>query len=242
MNILVLHKIVEGNPVDWADVSLDFFTEIVKFIDHKNLEFTSLTNWKNNNSGNVVLTFDDGFSSDFELVYPVLKKMKMTATFCIVPSFVGKEGYMTWGNIKQLSDAGMEIASHSHTHKYLNTLNDEEIFYELKNSKFKIEQIIGKDVNSFAYPYGNCSLKSHKLAVEAGYKNICNSKPGLCRINSTVLSRNSIHSNLTSSNIEKLIFPDQYDLALQKFGYLVRNGIKKTIGVSNYLKLKELIY
>ena len=55
-------------------------------------------------------------------------------------------------------------------------------------------------------------------------KNICNSKPGLCRINSTVLSRNSIHSNLTSSNIEKLIFPDQYDLALQKFGYLVRNG------------------
>ena len=123
MNILVLHKIVEGDPVDWADVSLNFFTEIVEFIKLRNLEFTSITNWKNNISGNVVLTFDDGFSSDFELVYPILKEMRMSATFFIVPNFVGKDGYMSWENIKQLSDDGMEIASHSLTHKYLNTLN-----------------------------------------------------------------------------------------------------------------------
>ena len=242
MNILVLHKIVEGNPVDWADVSLNFFTEIVEFIKLRNLEFTSITNWKNNISGNVVLTFDDGFSSDFELVYPILKEMRMSATFFIVPNFVGKDGYMSWENIKQLSDDGMEIASHSLTHKYLNTLNEEDIFNELKNSKIKIEEIIGKDVNSFAYPYGSYSPKSHQIATEAGYKNICNSKPGLSRINSTVLSRNSIHSNLNSYNIEKFIFPNKYDLAIQKFGYLVRNGIKQTIGINNYLKLKELIY
>ena len=242
MNILVLHKIVEGAPVNWEDVSLNFFTEIVQFIKYRNLEVTSISNWKNNNSGNIVFTFDDGFSSDFELVFPILKEMGMSATFFIVPNFVGTEGYMTWENIKQLSDAGMEIASHSCTHQYFSTLNEEEIFDELKNSKNTIEKIIGKDVDSFAYPYGNYSLKSNQIASKAGYKNICNSMPGLGRLNSTLISRNSIHSNLNSSNIEKFIFPSQYSLAIQKFGYSIRSGIKKTIGINNYLKLKELIY
>jgi len=242
MNILVFHKIVEGSPVDWSDVSLDFFTEMLDFFKQKNLKVTSINNWKNNNTGDAVLTFDDGFCSDFELVYPILRKMKMTATFFIVPNFVGTEGYMTWENIKHLSDAGMEIASHSLSHKYLNNLNEKEVFFELENSKMKIEKMIGKDVDSFAYPYGGCSQKSHKLAAEAGYKNICNSKPGLCKLNSPILSRNSIHSNLNSSNIAKIIFPDQFDLTLQKLGYLLRNGIKQTLGVKNYIKLKEFIY
>ena len=242
MNILILHKVVEGNPVEWADISLDFFTDLLKVVKNRNLKVTSINNWQKNNIGDIVLTFDDGFSSDFELVYPILKEMNITATFFIVSDFVGTKGYMTWENIKQLSDSGMEIASHSATHKYLNTLNDKELFFELKNSKMKIEQMIGKEVDSFAYPYGSCSGKTHKFAADAGYKNICSSKPGLCRLSSTILSRNSIHSNLNSSNIDRLVCPNQYDLVFQKFGYLVRNGLKQTLGVKNYIKLRESIY
>jgi peptidoglycan/xylan/chitin deacetylase (PgdA/CDA1 family) len=221
---------------------LDFFTDLLKFIKNRNLKVTSINNWQKNNIGDIVLTFDDGFSSDFELVYPLLKQMNITATFFIVSDFVGNKGYMTWENIKQLSDSGMEIASHSVTHKYLNALNDKKIFFELNNSKIKIEQMIGKEVSSFAYPFGSCSRKTHKFAAEAGYKNICNSKPGLCRFNSTILSRNSIHSNLNSSNIDRLVFPNQFELTIQKFGYLVRNGLKQTLGVKNYIKLRESIY
>ena len=242
MNILVLHKIVEGHPVEWADVSLNFFTDLLKFIKSNNLIVTSINNWKNNNIGDVVLTFDDGFSSDFEFAYPLLKQMNIPATFFIVPDFVGTKGYMTWGNIKQLSDSGMEIASHSMSHKYLNSLNNETILLELKDSKIKIEQMIGKEVNSFAYPYGDCSRKTNKLATEAGYINICNSKPGLCRFNSTILSRSSIHSNLKSSDMDRLIFPNEFEQTFQKFGYIVRTGLKQTLGIKNYVKLRELIY
>jgi len=242
MNILVLHKIVQGNPVDWADVSLNFFTEMLHFIKQRNLEVTSINNWKKNSTGDVVLTFDDGFVSDFELVFPLLIDLNMTATFFIVPDFVGTKGYMTWENLKQLSDAGMEIGSHSLTHKYLNTLSEKDLFSELRNSKIHIEKMIGKEVNSFAYPFGGCSQKTHKFGFESGYKNICNSSPGLSSFKKKILSRNSIHSNLKSTDLERLIFPTEFELTFQKFGYMIRTGLKHVLGVKNYVKLRKFIY
>ena len=203
MNILTLHKIVKTAPEEWADINLVFFNQILKFIHQKNLEMTTINNWKINKSGDIALTFDDGFSSDFEIVFPLLQRMNTAATFFIVPDFVDKNGYMSWQNIKQLSDSGMEIASHSKTHQHLNTLSNKKLFLEFKNSKMIIEQMIGQEVHSFAYPYGSCSKDTHKLAFQAGYKNVCNSKPGLCSLNTNILSRNSMHSNLKFSDLNR---------------------------------------
>ena len=198
MNILVLHKIVENKPKEWSEVNLVFFKNLLNNIIHNNLKLTSLSEWKKNNIGDIVLTFDDGLISDYELVYPLLRKMNLKATFFIVADFVGKSGYLNWDNIKEMSNSGMEIASHSSSHKYMTNLEVSQIKYELEISKIKIEKEIGKEIDSFAYPYGDCSNKLNRLAFEAGYKYICNSRPGLNDLNSSILSRNSIHSNIRS--------------------------------------------
>ncbi|WP_235606768.1 polysaccharide deacetylase family protein [Syntrophotalea acetylenivorans] len=62
---------------------------------------------------------------------------------------------MTWEQIKEVSDAGIDIGSHTHSHRVLSTISKYEQKKELSFSKSIIEKKIGKKVNTIAYPVGN---------------------------------------------------------------------------------------
>ena len=73
----------------------------------------------------VVITFDDGWIDCYDTAFPVLQKYGMTATFFIIAGSVGSipaDHVMSWGEIEEMSQAGMEIGSHTMTHPYLTTL------------------------------------------------------------------------------------------------------------------------
>jgi hypothetical protein len=61
---------------------------------------------------------------------------------------------MTWREVEQISQSGIEIGSHSATHPYLSRLREAEIHEELRASQAAIEDRIGRRVDSLAYPYG----------------------------------------------------------------------------------------
>lgn len=116
----------------------------------------------------VVLTFDDGFENFYTDVFPILQNYEFSATVFIVTDFCGKtnnwQGNITgipcakllnWQEIKELSDAGIEIGAHSKTHPRLSKLSLLEAEKEIADSKKQIEDRIGKSVGSFAYPYGD---------------------------------------------------------------------------------------
>ena len=242
LNILVLHSIVQDQPREWADVKLDRLTELLTTIQKNHLSITRIDHWQETGLGQVALSFDDGHVSDYDIVLPLLQAHDVTATFFITSNFVGREGYLSWTQVKRLHEAGMEIGSHSLSHPYSTTISQEELMIEMQQSKFQIEQKIGAEVRSFAYPYGDYSQSTHQTAIAAGYKYICTSKPGLCKTNSVIMERNSIHSNTITQDIEKLLNPSRLYLLQQKFKYAIRHILKRSLGVKNYLKLKQLIY
>ena len=242
LNILVLHSIVRDQPREWADVKLDRLTELLTTIQKNHLSITRIDHWQETGLGQVALSFDDGHVSDYDIVLPLLQAHDATATFFITSNFVGREGYLSWTQVKRLHEAGMEIGSHSLSHPYSTTISQEELMIEMQQSKFQIEQKIGAEVRSFAYPYGDYSQRTHQTAIAAGYKYICTSKPGLCKTNSVIMERNSIHSNTITQDIEKLLNPSRLYLLQQKFKYAIRHILKRSLGVNNYLKLKQLIY
>ena len=242
LNILVLHSIVRDQPREWADVKLDRLTELLTTIQKNHLSITRIDHWQETGLGQVALSFDDGHVSDYDIVLPLLQAHDATATFFITSNFVGREGYLSWAQVKRLHEAGMEIGSHSLSHPYSTTISQEELMIEMQQSKFQIEQKIGAEVRSFAYPYGDYSQRTHQTAIAAGYKYICTSKPGLCKTNSVIMERNSIHSNTITQDIEKLLNPSRLYLLQQKFKYAIRHILKRSLGVNNYLKLKQLIY
>ncbi|MDT0603811.1 polysaccharide deacetylase family protein [Thalassotalea castellviae] len=89
--------------------------------------------------------------------------------------------FMTWKQVKQLADQGMEIGSHTISHRILSQLDKQEQSKEIIESKLIIEQQIEKNVNSIAYPVGRyfCyNQASFELSIQAGYQIAFNNEPG----------------------------------------------------------------
>ena len=101
-----------------------------------------------------IITFDDGMLSQYTYAKPILDKYNFKATFYIICNNVDKENRMNWNNIHILEEEGHEIGSHSMSHKKLSKLSEDEIKYEIIESK-RCLQVNGFDVTSFSFPYND---------------------------------------------------------------------------------------
>ena len=102
----------------------------------------------------VVITFDDGWETQYAVAFPILRQLHFTATFFIFSQPIGVDpGYMTWAQVKELQTAGMTIAAHSRTHPKL-TLPNVSLAGEVAGSRGDIQRELGRAPDIFAYPYG----------------------------------------------------------------------------------------
>ena len=101
-----------------------------------------------------IITFDDGMLSQYTYAKPILDKYNFKATFYIICNSVDKENRMNWNNIQTLEDEGHEIGSHSMNHQRLGQLSNNEMKYEIIESKRCLEYK-GFNVTSFSFPYND---------------------------------------------------------------------------------------
>ncbi|MCX8066281.1 MAG: polysaccharide deacetylase family protein [Anaerolineae bacterium] len=118
----------------------------------------------------IVLTFDDGWREQYEVAFPLLQRYGMRATFFVTTSFIGYSRFMTWEELAELRDAGMEIASHGRKHLNLADADDKEAWREIARSKGALEEKLGISVVSFAYPYGAYRKGLPAMLERAGYR------------------------------------------------------------------------
>ena len=103
----------------------------------------------------VILTFDDGWSDHYTDAFPILQAQGVVGSFGISTGFIEAGGpYMTWAQIKVMSDAGMEITSHSVSHVDLGTSDDATVIDQVQTSKAVLEERTGKPVQFLVYPSG----------------------------------------------------------------------------------------
>ncbi len=119
----------------------------------------------------IVLTFDDGYSDNYDNALPILKKYKFTATFFVIAQFVDdkRPGYMTWDQIEDLAINGMEIGSHSLDHIDLYRKPRSVQTTEIMGSEAMIEARIGTPVTSFCYPSGHYDAQTISILRSSGY-------------------------------------------------------------------------
>jgi peptidoglycan/xylan/chitin deacetylase (PgdA/CDA1 family) len=129
--------------------------------------------------GTATLTFDDGWRSWLTVALPVLRSLGVPGTFFVCPGLFGQQHPDVPGEAgellraeeaRALHDAGMELGSHTLSHRDLRTLDDDELERELVGSKQAVEELTGKPCRTLAYPYGLCDERVVRATGEAGYE------------------------------------------------------------------------
>ena len=134
-------------------------------------------------TGSVLVTIDDGSSSVYSVAAPILREYGIPAVAYVATYAVGNvdagkgagEPFLTWEQISDLYASGISVGSHSLTHRSMAGLAPDEIREEGLRSKELIEARIGRQVTSFAYPFGmrrDESSLTEKILSECGYKSI----------------------------------------------------------------------
>lgn len=165
--ILMYHYVGNNpNPKDLQrnvlSISPDKFEEQMKFLHDNGYNTTTLDTLyaalKKQTvlpPKSVILSFDDGYMDFFYNAYPVLLRYNLKATEFIPTGLIGGSYYLTWDQISQMHNSGLVFfGAHSIHHYNLTVLSSQALEYELKESKVKLEQVLGVPVNFMAYPYG----------------------------------------------------------------------------------------
>jgi peptidoglycan/xylan/chitin deacetylase (PgdA/CDA1 family) len=139
----------------------------------------------------VVITFDDGFASVYEVAFPTLQRYGFTATVFLVsdyggltndwpgqPSRIPRLPLLTWAQVAEMAAAGIEFGSHTCTHPYLDELVGAEISAEIKSSQTTLQQHLRRPISVFAYPYGRFNTDAEQL-VRRTYTGACTTELGV---------------------------------------------------------------
>jgi peptidoglycan/xylan/chitin deacetylase (PgdA/CDA1 family) len=138
----------------------------------------------------VVITFDDGLADFYEHAWPALRRHSHSATLYIATGFVGEtsawladlgEGdrpMLTWSQIEELSEGGIECAAHGHSHVQMDLVSARRAWTEITRSRDALEAIVGRPV-SFAYPHGYYRDRLKRQVARAGFSSACSVKDAL---------------------------------------------------------------
>lgn len=234
-SILMYHSV--GHNQAFFTVKPKIFEKQLAYLKNKGFkivflsELIRLLKEKQDCSKIVVLTFDDGYLDNYEIVLPLLKKYQLPATIFLITGLLGSN----WANsenislpllrepeIKEIILSGLvEFMPHSVNHKKVTKITNEEIDYETIESKKNIERLTGKNANIFAYPKGRSNQQAIDIIRKNGFIAAVTTTEGLVNLNNYnlyQLPRNAVNSKTSRAQfIGKLSNSIDYYLKLKNF-------------------------
>ena len=124
--------------------------------------------------GLAAVTFDDGYRSTVDRALPVLRAHSLSATVFVDTGRLNTGGSsLTDADVRALSDAGVEIGSHTVTHPNLMEIDDASLRRELLDSRAQLAALTGTDIAGFAHPFGRYDARVRTAVQSAGYSYAC---------------------------------------------------------------------
>ena len=115
----------------------------------------------------ILITIDDAFLSFYNVAWPYLKKEKIPFILFVSTKAIGKNGYMTWDQIKILEkEPNIFIGNHSHTHDYLVNFKKEDFIKDINTANKMFIKNLGYNPIFFSYPFGEYSVFMKKYISE----------------------------------------------------------------------------
>lgn len=229
--IIGLHAIEDdiGAAIELYTSYFDKLCEVLKEYGYETITFTDLLNYidfgKALPEKPVIITSDDGFQDVYTNGFPILKKYGYKMTVFLVTGAVGEteaertmnayfekevnesrpiRPVLIWPEIEEMYEYGCEFQSHTVNHVRLGLASDEEVLYELTQSKEDIESHLGNNVLFVALPKGNYNPDKWPLILEAGYRGAVRNAGGIEDVRTIDLS------TIYRVELNSLVTPNQY--------------------------------
>jgi len=195
--IFCYHRLVDKVRYPGTEITPAAFEAQMKELKDKGITVISMQDllaWKRGEKNIpprcAVVTFDDGWKSQYEVGWPIMKKYGYPFTLFIYTEGVrggtlGGGEAITWEQLADMRDAGIDIEAHSATHQDLRKPYDKVarrklsppeyeqwLQNEIAGCKQLLEQRLGIKVNCFAVPYGFYNEHIKEIAKNAGYEAI----------------------------------------------------------------------
>jgi hypothetical protein len=188
----------------------------------------------------IVITFDDGYRSVFDVAFPRLREYDMPATVFLtagevgpdngpdgrLPSMEGRE-MISWREARTMGQSGIEFGAHTVTHADLTRLGLEDVQREMLDSKTAIGEALGQPVVSFAYPFGRYDEQSLSLArqhfacacsTRLGFAGHRSDRYRLPRVDAYYLRRTSLVDGVTARWFRWSIYARAIPRRLRRIG------------------------
>ena len=168
---------------------------------------------------NVTLCFDDGYEDIFAIkdfintsqikpvIFPVTNFISKYNDWD-VNFFINRKKHLNIEQLRILYSKGWVIGSHGHTHISYKILNNREIYFDMKESKRILEDIIGKNINSFTPPFGYFKPDFIKIAKDVGYTKVYINNCYITEFNlkdSIIINRYNVYKHDTIRSIIRKI-------------------------------------
>ena len=189
-------------------------------------------------SGMVMLHFDDGTEDHFQHVFPLLENADSTGVFFISSAKVGKFGYLSIAQVKELAAAGHDIECHGHSHRRMDMMPLDELEDELANSVGLIREWTGRAPRILAPPGGYVNVQVIETARRHGLTNV-----RTMRWNTNPIPLGEMLDCLVvtgaTSDAEVRQWLQGKGLIKLRVAYLAKQAVKSLLPIHLYLKLRS---
>src|SRR5262249_24693623 len=198
----------------------------------------------------VLVTFDDGFASNYELAFPVLVRNRQRATIFMTPdrnsanfrAFADLDRPLDDAELVELAAAGIDIQSHGLTHGFITELSDAELRRELVDSRVILEKVTRRPVHYLAIPGGAYDRRVRHAARDARYQAVFCMRKGsasLCT-NPLLLPRMVVSRDMTLADFRSLLTPAGW---LQgRIVSMAQEGVSRVLGMRRTDALRNWLY
>tara|TARA_B100001057_G_scaffold458164_1_gene507151 strand:- start:2027 stop:3094 length:1068 start_codon:yes stop_codon:yes gene_type:complete len=161
--ISIMYHRFEENKYPSTNIKIEAFEKHLEIIKNSKFDFYHPKDFENKfdspkKQKKILLTVDDAFESFYNNAWPLLKKNKIPFILFVSTEPVGKNGYMTWDQIREIekSEIGV-IGHHSHTHEYLIDKKYTEFVLDIEKANEIFNEKLGYIPTLFSYPFGEYS-------------------------------------------------------------------------------------
>ena len=153
----------------------------------------------------VSISFDDGNWTDLEVALPALLQRNLTATFFIVPGWLGEAGFMSKRDLRELAASGMPIGNHGLQHHDWTTLEPDRLEHEVGQGRRLLEELTGTEIHRVAIPFGAYNDRVLDTLRRQAYEYVYTTDGGTADPDAWLQPRELVRASHTSADIAALL-------------------------------------